>query len=773
MLKFIVALLGLTSSALSLAAQRESDLAGAWATEITLSTPQQQLLVFNHRGTDWTGTMTTRFGTMKLEAIVVDGDNVSFSQVLDLGLGPVAPIRVQGVLRADVLHLRMPTGSSFFDRIARRAGPREVTAIEAATPSNARLTTLPANGLARTPPMGWNSWNHFEAKIDDKTVREIADALVTTGLRDAGYVYVNVDDTWQGKRDANGVLHPNSKFPDMKAIADYVHSRGLKFGLYSSPGTRTCADYEGSYGHEEQDAQAYASWGVDYLKYDWCSAESTHSTPAEMQAAYLKMGVALQAAGRPITYSLCQYGLFDVGRWGRNVGGNLWRTTGDIQDYWASMEEIGFSQNGRESDAGPGAWNDPDMLEVGNGGMSREEYRTHLTLWSMLSAPLLLGNDIRSLTPETKALVANKEVIAIDQDPLGIQARRISLSGLPASTEAWLKPLSDGSEAVALFNRGSTSAEVALHWLELGLPSVAVARDLWQQVDVPAKAEGYRATLPPHGSVLLRVTSVQSGRSVDAQVRSSSTSVNIVYIGDSITEGMDSPNYQGAAAVSAELLRKTVPGEQISIANLGRSGHTTVDALPASQTDFLEIERAAAKLQSDHPGQLIFSIMLGTNDSAEFGPLGSPVAPQAYRSNLAAIIDRLLEDYRGCKVVIHRPTWYSPNTYNGSRYLAEGLARLQSYFPEIDALVAQYDRTHPRQVLRGDTRAFDFFKRNYKTYLIPEEGQQGTFYLHPNSEGARSLGRFWADAIQVVLQTKSAEVRTPERSRNPPAGPRA
>jgi alpha-galactosidase len=704
--------------------------------------------------------MTTRFGTMKLEAIVVHGDNVSFSQVLDLGLGPVSPIRVQAMLRADALHLRLPTGGGFFDRIAHRASPREVSAIEAATPKNLRLMSLPANGLARTPPMGWNSWNHFESKIDDKTVREITDALVASGLRDAGYVYVNVDDTWEGKRDADGVLHPNSKFPDMKALADYVHSRGLKFGLYSSPGTRTCADYEGSYGHEEQDAKTFAAWGVDYLKYDWCTAESIHSTPAEMQAAYLKMGAALQAAGRPITYSLCQYGLFDVGRWGRQVGGNLWRTSGDIQDYWASMEENGFSQSGKETDASPGAWNDPDMLEVGNGGMSREEYRTHMTLWSMLSAPLLLGNDIRSMTPETKALLANKEVIAIDQDPLGIRARQIWLSALPASTEAWLKPLSDGSEAVALFNRGSTSAEVPLHWLELGLPTVAVARDLWQQIDVPVKPEGYRTTLPPHGSALLRVATGQSAGSADARVFSPSATHNIVFIGDSITEGMDSPGYQGATVVTAELLRKAVRGDQILIANLGRSGHTTVDALPASQTDFPEIQQAAAKLQSDHPGQLIFSIMLGTNDSAEFGPLGSPVAPQAYRSNLAAIIDRLLKDYPNCKVVIHRPIWYSPNTYNGSRYLAEGLARLQSYFPEIDALVAQYSHTHPGGVYRGDTHAFDYFKRTYKTSLIPEQGQQGSFYLHPNSEGAKSLGRFWAEAIKVVLQTKSAEITT-------------
>ena len=487
----------------SVASAGESTLSGAWGTEVTALSPQSQVLVFENSASTWTGSMTSRFGTMKVKQIVVEGAQVSFSEEFGIGFGPVGTVRVQGTLRGKELLLKIPSPTgTFITRVAHRLDTQEARAVRASTPASVPLTALPDNGLARVPPMGWNSWNHYGEDISDKTVREVADALVETGLRDSGYVYVNLDDGWQGVRDANGVIHANAKFPDMKSLADYLHGKGLKFGLYSSPGTRTCARYEGSYGHEDQDAKTFAEWGVDYLKYDWCNAAYIYSTPGEMQAAYLKMGAALQASGRPIVYSLCQYGLFDVGTWGRKVGGNLWRTTYDILDYPAKMEEIGFSQNGREADAGPGGWNDPDMLEIGNGGMTLDEYRTHMTLWAILSAPLLLGNDVRIMTPDIKKILTNPEVIAIDQDALGIQARRLRL---PGKAETWVKPLADGSVAVALFNREDSPGEARLDWSDVGLFDVATVRDLWQRTDLAAKPEGYRTKLPPHGSAFLRL----------------------------------------------------------------------------------------------------------------------------------------------------------------------------------------------------------------------------------------------------------------------------
>ena len=356
--------------------------------------------------------------------------------------------------------------------------------------------------LAPTPPMGWNSWNKFAEKIDDKTVREIADAMVSSGMKDAGYVYVNIDDTWEGQRDAAGNIQTNSKFPDMKALADYVHSKGLKIGIYSSPGPKTCAKYEGSYQHEQQDAKTWAAWGIDYLKYDWCSAEKVYQ-PSEMQAAYKKMSDALQATGRPIVFSLCQYGLQNVWEWGASVGGNLWRTTGDIEDTWKSMSTLGFDkQVGHEKYAGPGHWNDPDMLEIGNGGMSAAEYRTHMSLWAMLAAPLLAGNDLRSMSDETRKILTNKDVIAVDQDKLGRQGRRISKEG---GAELWVRPLQNGDLAVAMFNRGETIATVRAVWELLGLQGKHKVRDLWAQVDMGNIRDSYSADVASHGVVMLRI----------------------------------------------------------------------------------------------------------------------------------------------------------------------------------------------------------------------------------------------------------------------------
>lgn len=362
------------------------------------------------------------------------------------------------------------------------------------------LKKLPYNNLAKTPPMGWNSWNKFHTHIDDKIIREIADAAVDSGMRDAGYVYLVIDDGWQGKRDTNGTLQPNSNFPDMKALADYVHSKGMKLGIYSSPGPRTCGGFEGSYGHEEQDAKLFASWGMDYLKYDWCSASRIWKDE-DMRAVYQRMGEALQRSGRPIIYALCQYGRANVGDWGPLAGGNLWRTTGDIFDRFSSMEKIGFSQNDWARFAGPGHWNDPDMLEIGNGGMSTEEYRTHFSLWAMLAAPLIAGNDLRQMNPEIKEILLNKEVIAIDQDSLGKAGTEISADGQIA---IWAKPLASGDYALALFNRGANEQKTSIHYKQIGWTGKHRVRNLWTH-SVEGPAEEYSTSIPGHGVVMLQV----------------------------------------------------------------------------------------------------------------------------------------------------------------------------------------------------------------------------------------------------------------------------
>ncbi len=363
------------------------------------------------------------------------------------------------------------------------------------------LKNVPNNGLAKTPPMGWNSWNLFAEKVDDQTVRTMADAMVSSGMKDAGYIYVNIDDTWEGTRDASGVLSTNHKFPDMKALADYVHSKGLKIGIYSGPGPRTCGGYPASYGYEAQDAKMYAAWGIDYLKYDWCSAGSIYKNDA-LQPVYQKMGQALHDTGRPIVYSLCEYGMGDVEKWGPAVGGNLWRTTGDINDSWDSMIDNIHKQVKTAPYAGPGHWNDPDMLEIGNGHMSDEEYRTHMSLWALTAAPLLAGNDIRTMSDTTKSILLNKEVIAIDQDPLGKQASPVKNGDL----ETWVKPLKDGGVAVGVVNLGASPATATVKAADLGLKgSPKSARDLWKHADVKFTDGAYSAEVPSHGVLMLRV----------------------------------------------------------------------------------------------------------------------------------------------------------------------------------------------------------------------------------------------------------------------------
>jgi alpha-galactosidase len=368
-----------------------------------------------------------------------------------------------------------------------------------------------AQNVAATPPMGWNSWNHFADKVTDADVRAAADALVSSGMRDAGYIYVNIDDTWEAGRDANGNIQSNKKFPDMKALADYVHSKGLKLGIYSSPGPKTCAGYEGSYGHEEQDAKTYAAWGIDYLKYDQCGLVDVMDKEAGGdrlkafaidKAAYEKMHKALVATGRPIVYSFSQAGWFDVWTWAAEAGGNAWRTTGDIHDNYARMESIGFSQAGLAKYASPGHWNDPDMLEVGNGGMSADEYRMHMALWAILAAPLLAGNDLSKMSPETLSILTNKNVIAVDQDALGKQGDRLWAIG---PYEVWAKPLSGGAKAIALFNRGELASPMTVRLKDIGFAQGAKLRDLWKDTAVEAKNGQVTALVPSHGVLLLKV----------------------------------------------------------------------------------------------------------------------------------------------------------------------------------------------------------------------------------------------------------------------------
>jgi alpha-galactosidase len=366
------------------------------------------------------------------------------------------------------------------------------------------------NGLARTPPMGWNSWNKFGCKgLNEKVVRDTADAMASNGMKDAGYQFVILDDCWQTGRDAAGnIVADAERFPSgMKALGDYIHSKGLKFGIYTDAGTMTCAKRPGSIGHEYQDAKQYANWGVDYLKEDWCNTLPGQNS----EASYTLMRNALVDSGRPIVFSLCEWGSTKPWLWAGPIG-NLWRATPDIQDCWDCKRSWGGGgvalimdlMSGIESYSGPGHWNDPDMLEVGNGGMTKEEYRTHFSMWAMWSAPLLAGNDIANMTADTKEILLNKEVIAIDQDALGQQASRVKKTG---DLEVWSKQLADGGRAVALVNRGSAATQISAAWTDIGYPAsvAASAHDLWTGKDSAAKPGGFSAEVPSHGVVMVRV----------------------------------------------------------------------------------------------------------------------------------------------------------------------------------------------------------------------------------------------------------------------------
>jgi alpha-galactosidase len=362
--------------------------------------------------------------------------------------------------------------------------------------------TIPSNGLASTPPMGWSSWNAFGTRIDDATVRATADAIAANGMREAGYIYVNIDDGWQGTRDSQGNLRGNPRFPDMGALAAYIHSKGLKLGIYSSPGKVTCSGYIGSYGYEKQDAATFAAWGIDYLKYDWCSASDEYAD-RQIPKAYQKMADALRATGRPIAFSVCEYGVANVTGWAPELGANLWRTSNDIKDSWQSVLGNVEMQAVYGSFAGPGHWNDPDMLEVGNGSMSDDEYRTHMSLWALSAAPLIAGNDLRTMSAATASTLLNAEVIAIDQDSLGKQAT-MSREGM---LETWTKPLADGSVAVGFVNLDSAAARVTIDDRNLGLNRVPLStRDLWAHDEIQFVNHLCSVSLPQHGVLLLKAS---------------------------------------------------------------------------------------------------------------------------------------------------------------------------------------------------------------------------------------------------------------------------
>jgi alpha-galactosidase len=358
--------------------------------------------------------------------------------------------------------------------------------------------------------MGWNSWNAYGLNVDADKVRAVADAMVSSGLAAHGWTYINIDDGWESdRRGAAGGISTNAKFPDMPGLSAYLHEKGLRFGIYSSPGPETCGKFLGSLGHERQDADVWATWGVDYLKYDLCSlgdpmkATGSHDAATEMmKAAYLKMHEALVSTGRPIVYSLCQYGKDNVWEWGPSVGGNLWRTGGDIEDKWYSMAAIGFRHAGLAKFAGPGHWNDPDMLEVGNGGMKDFEYRTHMALWALLAAPLLAGNDLTAMTPATLAILTNREVIAVDQDRAGKPGDRAYAEG---PVEVWERELADGSKAVGVFNLAESVLTIPVDLAKLGFKGPVKARDLWEHKDLGAISSPFAAKINHHSCVLLRV----------------------------------------------------------------------------------------------------------------------------------------------------------------------------------------------------------------------------------------------------------------------------
>ncbi len=373
------------------------------------------------------------------------------------------------------------------------------------------LSAQKFEGLAPTPPMGWNSWNTFGTNIDEKLIKGMAEVMIESGMQEAGYKYIVLDDAWMAKeRDAQGNLVGDAKrFPSgMKALGDYLHEKGFKFGIYNCAGNKTCAGYPGGRGHEYQDARTYASWGVDYLKYDWCNTGK-----ANAEETYKTMRDALHAAGRPIVFSLCEWGNHKPWEWAKDIG-HLWRTTGDITDcydchhvYSMGWKVILESQVGLEKYAGPDHWNDPDMLEVGNPGLSLTESRAHFSLWCMLAAPLMAGNDVRIMSDEVRDILTNKEVIAIDQDPLGKQGYQFMKQ---PGKEIWVKELSDGNWAVCFLNSGDNTMQIRVNWQHLWfLKGSFEIRDLWQKKDIGKTNKEFIADIQPHDVIMFKLSSVK------------------------------------------------------------------------------------------------------------------------------------------------------------------------------------------------------------------------------------------------------------------------
>lgn len=374
--------------------------------------------------------------------------------------------------------------------------------------------------LAQTPPMGWNSWNKFACNVNEQMIREIADALVSTGMKDAGYTYINIDDCWHGDRDSLGFIHPDPKrFPaGMKALADYIHSKGLRLGIYSDAGSQTCGGRPGSRGYEFQDAQTYAKWGVDYLKYDWCNTEGLKA-----EGAYKTITAALQKAGRPMVLSICEWGNDKPWIWGPNVG-HLWRTTGDIYNCFDCINDHGSwksfgvmqildKQEGLRQYAGPGHWNDPDMLEVGN-GMVENEDRAHFSMWAMIAAPLIAGNDLRKMSASTKAILTDKDVIAINQDKAGIQGFKHTAKD---SLETWFKPLAGGDWAVCFLNRSKSAQPVNFDWSREAINDAVskqsittnakpyLISNLWTKQAMGNTAQPFKGNVPSHDVLMIRL----------------------------------------------------------------------------------------------------------------------------------------------------------------------------------------------------------------------------------------------------------------------------
>lgn len=392
-----------------------------------------------------------------------------------------------------------------------------------------KLKIVAGDKIALTPPLGWNSWNCFANAVDQDKVKAAADAMVKSGLINHGWTYVNIDDCWENKpgstdpkltgeaRDANGMINTNKKFPDMKGLTDYIHAKGLKTGIYSSPGPTTCGGFYASYQFEDKDARRWADWGFDYIKYDWCSygSISKGNTLDELQKPYVVMRQALDKVDRDIVFSFCQYGMGDVWKWGEKIGGNSWRTTGDITDTWSSMSKIGFNQAGQEQYAGPGHWNDPDMLVVGLVGwgpqlhpsrLTPDEQYTHISLWSLLCSPLLIGCDMTRMDAFTLNLLTNDEVIEINQDPLGKQAGRVMKDG---GLEIWVKEMEDGSKAVGMFNLTSNTEKIKADWTVLGVEGKQTVRDAWRQKNLGQFNGEFTAEVAPHGVKLITIHKVK------------------------------------------------------------------------------------------------------------------------------------------------------------------------------------------------------------------------------------------------------------------------